>query len=86
MLVVFYSPECHVCKDFIPLLDKVVRHTGIHVKKINLEKKKYRHLAKKYKINAVPQLVVISGERIVDTFEKERTPQKIAKFLYKHQE
>lgn len=88
-IIIYIGKEtCPFCKTFVPKLTQAVTETNRSVNYIDAENKDTTFLdfAKKYHINEIPKLIVLSNKEKTDELVifNEITPQAITDFLTKY--
>ena len=81
-IIYFHMDGCGHCKKFTPEWERFVQGTNIPNSKINASSNS--PLIKKLGISGYPTVVVVEGERLVETFNDERTAENLNKFASKH--
>lgn len=85
VLVDFFAAWCSPCKKLSAELEKISNsRSSFDIVKVNLDELK--ELAIKYKINAIPTLVVFKDGEIVDRMMGTDNEENILNFVSKHVE
>lgn len=81
VLVSFYSEWSENCKLLTPILEKIINQAAgaVYMVRVNFEEN--QQLAAQMKIQAVPTVVVFSGQRPVDAFSGVKTEAEIKEFI-----
>ena len=69
LLVDFYATWCGPCRMIAPILDEVQAAMKAKLQVVKVDTDKYPHLASKYKIEALPTLVLFKQGKPVDRIE-----------------
>ncbi|MEM7579315.1 MAG: thioredoxin [Mastigocoleus sp.] len=69
VLVDFYATWCGPCQMMAPILDQVNAHLQGKLRVVKIDTDKYPQIAEKYKIEALPTLVLFKQGKPVDTIE-----------------
>jgi len=67
VLVDFWAPGCPPCAALAPILDKVAAEMGDQAKFVKVNAAQERSTATKYKIQAVPTLLIFKGGEVADS-------------------
>ena len=65
VLVDFWANWCGPCKQFTPVLEAIAEDWGDDLTVVKVDTEKQEELADKYKISAIPALVLFKGGKIV---------------------
>ena len=82
-LILFYSPDCGYCKNFLPVFNKFeLDFNGKkHVQITKINGYSYPDLCKQYKIEGFPTILYIKDGNIVSKFSGDRTYNSLVEFL-----
>ena len=69
VLVDFYATWCGPCQMMAPILDQVNSHLQGKLRVVKIDTDKYPQIAEKYRIEALPTLVLFKQGKPVDTIE-----------------
>ncbi|QSJ19990.1 thioredoxin [Nostoc sp. UHCC 0702] len=69
VLVDFYAEWCGPCQMMVPILEQVNAQLHNRLRIVKIDTEKYEHLATKYKVYALPTLVLFKGGEPVDKIE-----------------
>ncbi|PCI45630.1 MAG: co-chaperone YbbN [Alphaproteobacteria bacterium] len=81
VLVSFYSTWSENCKQLTPILEKIINQAGGAVHMVRIDFEKNQQLAAQMKIQAVPTVVIFSGQRPVDAFSGVKTEVEVKEFI-----
>ncbi len=66
LLIDFWAPGCRPCKMLMPLLDQAARHHAPALRVLKVNSAEYPALVRKYRIRAVPTLLLMRKGRELD--------------------
>ncbi|MEM7553598.1 MAG: thioredoxin [Cyanobacteria bacterium P01_A01_bin.84] len=69
VLVDFYATWCGPCQMMVPILEQVNAHLQGQMRVVKIDTDKYPHIAEKYRIEALPTLVLFKQGEPVEKFE-----------------
>ncbi|WP_204105926.1 MULTISPECIES: thioredoxin [Spirulina sp. CCY15215] len=81
VLVDFYATWCGPCQLMVPILEEVSQQIGDRVQVVKIDSDKYPHLASKYRIEALPTLVLFKNGEPVDRIEGVRQAPQLIQHL-----
>jgi protein disulfide-isomerase len=81
LLVDFYATWCGPCRMIAPILDQVQAALKSKMQVVKVDTDKYPHLASKYKIEALPTLVLFKEGKPVERIEGVLPLEKIMERL-----
>jgi thioredoxin 1 len=67
VLVDFWAPGCPPCAALAPILDKIAGEVSDKVKFVKVNAAQERQTAAKYRIQAVPTVMIFKGGEIADS-------------------
>lgn len=67
VLVDFWAPGCPPCAALAPILDKIATEMGDKAKFVKVNAAQERQTAAKYRIQAVPTVMIFKGGEIADS-------------------
>ena len=84
VLVDFWATWCGPCMQLSPTIDALATEFAGKVKigKVNIDQN--RQLPVKYRVNAIPTLIVFKGGVVVDTIQGAQSKDKLTAMLNKH--
>ena len=81
VLVDFWAPGCPPCAALAPVLEKLAEDLKEKIKFVKVNVAQGQTVAAKYRVQAVPTLVVIKGGEIVDSAVGYQPEQELRKRL-----
>ncbi|HEY9808900.1 MAG TPA: thioredoxin [Halomicronema sp.] len=69
VLVDFYAPWCGPCQMMAPILEQVNQHLKNRLRVVKINTDNYPELASKYRIEALPTLVLFKNTQPVERIE-----------------
>jgi hypothetical protein len=81
-IIYFHMEKCGHCKKFNPEWEKFVQGTDIKSKKISASSGD--PLIKKMNVSGYPTVMIIEGDKKIETFSGERTQEGLNNFVSKH--
>ena len=84
VLVDFWATWCGPCMQLSPTIDALATEFSGKVKigKVNIDQN--RALPVKYRVNAIPTLMIFKGGQLVETMQGAQSKDKLAAMLTKH--
>lgn len=84
VLVDFWATWCGPCMQLSPTIDALATEFSGKVKigKVNIDQN--RQLPVKYRVNAIPTLMVFKGGELVETIQGAQSKDKLTAMLNKH--
>jgi thioredoxin 1 len=79
VLVDFWAPRCPPCAALAPVLEKLAEDLKEKVKFVKVNVTQGQTVAAKYRVQAVPTLVVIKGGEVVDSAVGYQPEQELRK-------
>ena len=81
-IIYFHMEQCGHCKKFNPEWDKFVKDSKMRTQKISASSGD--PMIKKMDISGYPTVIIVEGEKKIDTFSGERTQKNLNKFVEKN--
>ncbi len=81
VLVDFWAPGCPPCAALAPILEKLAADMGAAVKFVKVNAAEARETAGKYRIQAVPTLLLFRGGQIADSMIGFQSEQELRRRL-----
>ncbi len=84
VLVDFWATWCGPCMQLSPTIDALATEFSGKVKigKVNIDQN--RALPVKYRVNAIPTLIIFKGGAVVETMQGAQSKDKLTAMLNKH--
>ena len=81
-IIYFHMEQCGHCKKFNPEWEKFVQGSNMKTQKINASSG--NPMIKKMDVSGYPTVIIVEGDKKIDTFSGERTQQNLNKFVEKN--
>src|SRR5262245_64099671 len=81
VLVDFWSPNCAPCRRIAPVLDELAAEAGVRFRVGKVNAWDEQGLAVRYRISAVPTLLVFEGGAVVNTLVGYQDKRKLLEAL-----
>jgi len=84
VVVDFYADWCPPCRMLAPVIEKAAQEYGGKVKFVKVNVDRNESLAEKYRINAIPRLIIFKDGKVVDSAEGYRDGKSLKKWVNKY--
>lgn len=81
VIVDFWAPWCGPCKQLTPLLERLVRQAGGHVRMVKINIDENQQLAAQLRVQSVPMVYAFVGGRPVDAFVGAQPESRLREFI-----
>ena len=81
-IIYFHMEQCGHCKKFNPEWEKFVQGSNMKTQKISASSGD--PMIKKMNVSGYPTVIIVEGDKKIDTFSGDRTQQNLNKFVEKN--